>query len=114
MGANCGGRLPPDGRDLVAASSPSTDPGDGGADGRAPAAWPDDIWSIGIEDCVVTIREMKGLRYLRLLLRQPGVGISSLELSNSVSGAAGAGVPDTDFGEVIDRRAMSAYYCEDH
>jgi hypothetical protein len=70
---------------------------------------PDDIWSIGMENCVVTIREMKGLRYLRLLLRQPGVEISSLELSNWVSGLAGAGMPDSDVGEVIDRRAVSAY-----
>jgi hypothetical protein len=70
---------------------------------------PDDIWSMGSENCVVTIREMKGLRYLRLLLRQPGVEISSLELSNWVSGLAGAGMPDSDVGEVIDRRAVSAY-----
>jgi hypothetical protein len=58
---------------------------------------------------VVTIRESKGLRYLRLLLRQPGIEISSLDLSNWVTGLAGAGVPDTDVGEVIDRRAVSAY-----
>jgi len=70
---------------------------------------PDDMWSIGIKDRVVTVREMKGLRYLRLLLRQPGVEISSLELSSWVSGLAGAGLPDTDVGEVIDRRALSAY-----
>jgi hypothetical protein len=52
---------------------------------------------------------MKGFGYLRALVRQPGVEISALELSDWVAGHPGAGLLDRGTGEVIDRQALTAY-----
>jgi hypothetical protein len=52
---------------------------------------------------------MKGFRYLRLLVRQPGVDISALDLSDWAAGHPGTSAPEEAIGEVIDRQALAAY-----
>jgi len=69
----------------------------------------DGVWHIGRDGVTVAVREMKGFHYLRVLLRQPGVGISALDLSDWVAGHPGRGVVDAGTGEVIDRQALAAY-----
>ena len=67
------------------------------------------MWTIGRDSATVAIRDMKGLRYLRLLLKQPGVEISSLDLAMWVAGHPGA-LPSGDVGdEILDRQAVAAY-----
>ncbi len=70
---------------------------------------PNGVWTIGLHGAVTAVREMKGFQYLRLLLRQPGVEIPALKLSDWVSGHPGGGVDDSGTGELIDRRALAAY-----
>src|SRR6266568_1034825 len=53
----------------------------------------------------VAIRDAKGLRYLRLLVGQPGVEISSLDLATWVSGHAGGVAADAPVDDIIDRTA---------
>ena len=67
------------------------------------------IWTIGVTGSTVPVREMKGFAYLRLLLRQPGVDITALDLSDWAAGHAGRGLDQTGTGEVIDRQALEAY-----
>jgi hypothetical protein len=52
---------------------------------------------------------MKGLAYLRLLVRQPGVEIAALQLSDWAAGHPGTGVSDVAAEPVIDRQALAAY-----
>jgi hypothetical protein len=52
---------------------------------------------------------MKGLHYLRLLVKQPGVEISALDLATWVSGHAGVVAADAPLDDVIDRTAVNAY-----
>jgi hypothetical protein len=65
----------------------------------------DGVWSIGSEGALTPVREMKGFRYLRLLLERPGVEVSALELTEALGGAT---VFEAGF-EVLDRQAMDAY-----
>ena len=67
------------------------------------------IWTIGRDGATVAIRDMKGLRYLRLLLKQPGVEISSLDLATWVAGHPGAVASDDSSDEILDRQAVAAY-----
>jgi hypothetical protein len=67
------------------------------------------IWTVGRDGATTAMRDMKGLRYLRLLVRQPGVDISSLDLATWVAGHPGA-VASGDTGEeILDRQAVAAY-----
>jgi hypothetical protein len=66
------------------------------------------IWTIGRDGATVAVRDAKGLRYLRLLVRQPGVEISSLDLATWVAGHPGA-ASDGPAEEIIDRQALRAY-----
>ena len=67
------------------------------------------VWTVGRDGAAVAVREMKGLRYLRLLVKQPGVEISSLDLATWVAGHPGA-VDGGDTGEeIVDRKAVAAY-----
>jgi hypothetical protein len=52
---------------------------------------------------------VKGLHYLRIMLQHPGADIPAIELSDTVAGHPGAGVPGGDVGEVLDKQALSAY-----
>jgi hypothetical protein len=68
------------------------------------------VWTVGRAGAEVAVREMKGFGYLRLLLRQPGVEISALDLSDWSAGHPGAGVAaETGSDELIDRQALAAY-----
>jgi hypothetical protein len=67
------------------------------------------IWTIGREGATVAVRDMKGLRYLRLLLKQPGVELSSLDLATWVAGHPGAVAGGDDGDEILDRQAVAAY-----
>lgn len=69
----------------------------------------DGVWTVGWDGSTVAMREVKGLHYLRLLVRQPGLEISALDLSNWVAGHASSGVEDASVGEIIDRQALAAY-----
>ena len=70
---------------------------------------PAGVWTIGRDGATVAIRDMKGLRYLRLLVKQPGVEISSLDLATWVSGHAGGVAADAPVDDIIDRTAVTAY-----
>jgi hypothetical protein len=55
------------------------------------------------------VPDVKGLRYLRLLLDRPGVDIAALDLSDAAAGHAGVQVTDGDGGPLLDRQALAAY-----
>ena len=67
------------------------------------------IWWVGREGVVTAIRDVKGLHYLRIMLQRPGADIPAIDLSDAVAGHPGAGVVGGDVGEVLDKRALSAY-----
>ncbi|HJQ42878.1 MAG TPA: hypothetical protein VJ831_07330, partial [Jatrophihabitantaceae bacterium] len=69
----------------------------------------DGVWTVGTAGTTVPVREMKGFEYLRLLLRQPGVEIAALDLSDWAAGHAGRGVDEASTGDVIDKQALAAY-----
>ncbi|MEU6284567.1 hypothetical protein [Streptomyces sp. NPDC047028] len=66
-------------------------------------------WVVGRSGATFVLPDLKGLHYLRELLRNPGVEMSALKLSSSAPGHAPVVVDDTDTGEVIDRQALAAY-----
>jgi hypothetical protein len=63
-----------------------------------------DVWMVGA-DAVVPLRDLRGLRYLRELVRRPGQPIRALDL---VAGGAPT-LAEPHLGEVADRRALDAY-----
>jgi hypothetical protein len=67
------------------------------------------VWSVGRAGGEVPVRDMKGFAYLRLLLRQPGVEISALDLSDWAAGHPGTGIADNRAEDIIDRQALAAY-----
>jgi len=69
----------------------------------------DDIWIVGPGDRAEPVRESKGLVHLRALLRNPGVPIGALDLSDAAAGHAGHRLDEADHGELIDRRALAEY-----
>jgi hypothetical protein len=66
------------------------------------------VWTVGRAGRTVAVREMKGFRYLRLLLERPGVQLTALELTAAVAGHPHATV-ESGTGEMIDRQALAAY-----
>jgi len=66
------------------------------------------VWSVGPAGDTRLLQNMKGLHYLRALLRRPDVDIAALELSALVAGH-GTTVTEPDLGEQSDRRALMAY-----
>jgi hypothetical protein len=67
------------------------------------------IWWVGRVGAVTAIRDVKGLHYLRIMLQRPGADIRAIDLSDAVAGHPGAGAAGGDVGEVLDKRALSAY-----
>jgi hypothetical protein len=67
------------------------------------------IWWVGREGAVTAIRDVKGLHYLHIMLERPGADIPAIDLSDAVAGHPGAGAVGGDVGEVLDKRALSAY-----
>jgi hypothetical protein len=66
------------------------------------------VWSVGPAGRARLLPDMKGLHYLRGLLRRPGVEITALEMSAMVAGH-GTAVVEPDAGERLDRQALTAY-----
>jgi len=66
-------------------------------------------WLAGTVGSTFDLPDLKGLYYLRELLRRPGTEISSLRLSAAAPGHAGTVAPETDTGEVADAQALAAY-----
>jgi len=69
----------------------------------------DGIWWVGPDGAVTTLRDMRGLHYLRLVLQRPGVDIPARDLSDAVAGHPGAGLVEGGTGEVLDRQALESY-----
>ena len=69
----------------------------------------DGIWFVGRDGGPSAVREMRGLRYLHLLLSRPGLDVPALELSDAVAGNVAARAVDGDAGPLLDRRALAAY-----
>ena len=67
------------------------------------------IWWVGREGAVTAIRGVRGLHYLRIMLQRPGADIPAIDLSDAAAGHPGAGAVGGDVGEVLDKRALSAY-----
>jgi hypothetical protein len=67
------------------------------------------IWWVGPDGAVTTVRDMRGLHYLRLVLQRPGVDIAARDLSDAVAGHPGAGLVEGGAGEVLDRQALESY-----
>jgi hypothetical protein len=67
------------------------------------------IWWVGRDGAVTAIREVRGLRYLRIMLQRPGADIPAIDLSDTVAGHPGSGVAGEVVGEVLDKQALSAY-----
>ena len=66
---------------------------------------PSGLWEIGTEPTTAVLAELRGLGYLRELVRRPGELVSALDL-------VGAGQPvleEAGLGEVTDRQALAAY-----
>ncbi|HEY6932734.1 MAG TPA: hypothetical protein VI452_04995 [Marmoricola sp.] len=63
---------------------------------------PGGLWRVGPESRPVTLPPLRGLEYLRTLLRRPGVELPVLDLVASVAGAV---VVEDDLGELLDERA---------
>jgi len=69
----------------------------------------DGVWLIGTGESAVAVREMRGFVYLRMLVRQPGVAISALDLSDWAAGHAGRGIDEAPTGPVVDDQALAIY-----
>jgi hypothetical protein len=68
-----------------------------------------DTWEIGRAGATASIRDMRGLHYLRLLLAHPGRDISARELSSVAAGHSGAAVPYDAALPVVDGQALARY-----
>lgn len=66
-------------------------------------------WEIGRFGATVSLRDMRGLHYLRLLLGHPGRDISAVELSRLATGSATEESAHDAALPVIDNKALSAY-----
>jgi hypothetical protein len=66
-------------------------------------------WQIGRAGVASSIREMKGLQYLGLLLAHPGRDISATELSGAAAGTTSLSMPNDSALPVVDDQALAAY-----
>jgi hypothetical protein len=67
------------------------------------------IWWVGFQGAVTAIRDVKGLHYLRILLRSPGADIPAIDLSDAVAGHPGIQAAGGGLGAALDQQALSAY-----
>jgi hypothetical protein len=70
---------------------------------------PNGIWWVGRDGETSAVRDMRGLRYLHLLLSRPGIDVPALALSDAVAGNTGTRAVDADAGPLLDRQALAAY-----
>ncbi|WP_405669742.1 hypothetical protein [Streptomyces sp. NBC_01530] len=66
-------------------------------------------WLVGRDGSTIVMPDLKGLHYLRELLRNPGTDLNALDLSATASGHAGIAVTDSDTADIADRQALAAY-----
>jgi hypothetical protein len=66
-------------------------------------------WIVGTDSATTAMPDLKGLYYLRELLRRPGVDLSALELSTAAPGHAGTTVIQSATGDLVDAQALAAY-----
>jgi hypothetical protein len=64
---------------------------------------------IGQEGNIGTLSDLKGLHYLRHLLRRPGEDVAAGQLAAAASGHAGAVISEGSSDVIIDRQALAAY-----
>ena len=78
----------------------------------------DDFWLVGFEDADARVPDSLGLRYLDLLIRQPGRDLAALDLARlaAATGPAAAAAEDglhdtsgTGADEILDQQARAAY-----
>jgi hypothetical protein len=67
-------------------------------------------WLVGSDGAATVMPDLKGLHYLRELLRNPGIDMSTLDLSGAAPGHAGIAVIEADTGEITDQQALAAYH----
>jgi len=67
------------------------------------------VWTVGPAGATVAVPDLKGLQYLRHLVDRPGQPVAALALSDAVAGHPGAGVAQSDAGELLDGQALAAY-----
>ena len=67
------------------------------------------VWLVGPPRTAGVLPDMRGLRYLRLLLARPGTAVSSLDLSDAVAGHPRVQMADGDLGVTLDPQARAAY-----
>jgi hypothetical protein len=65
-------------------------------------------WAVGPSDDTSLIPDMRGLHYLRELLRRPGADIAAVDLSSIVAGHHTT-VTETVTVERLDRQALASY-----
>ncbi|MFL6164250.1 MAG: hypothetical protein ACJ74U_18770 [Jatrophihabitantaceae bacterium] len=65
-------------------------------------------WTVGRQGATRTLPDLRGLHYLRALVRRPGQDVAALELAAEAAGHPGATI-DEPAGELIDARALAAY-----
>ncbi len=58
---------------------------------------------------LVHLADLKGLHYLRYLVRRPGEDVDALTLAAAIAGHGGVIVAEGDAGEVLDAAALAAY-----
>jgi hypothetical protein len=68
-----------------------------------------EIWSIGYDGTAFSLRDVKGLRYIALLLGSPGRELHAVELAQTVEGASGRTRADGSAGPALDAQAKAAY-----
>ncbi len=66
---------------------------------------PGGLWLVGSNDGAVPLKDLRGLHYLRELVRRPGQPLAVLDLA----AAGSAVVVESSLGDVIDRQALNAY-----
>lgn len=66
-------------------------------------------WIVGTGGATTSLPDLKGLHYVRELIRRPGTEISALDLSAAAPGHAGTTVVEAATGELVDRQALEAY-----
>jgi hypothetical protein len=62
------------------------------------------LWLIGLDGAVSPVRPLRGLGYLRELVRRPGQSVAALDLVGR-----GGALIEADMGELSDRQALAAY-----
>jgi hypothetical protein len=66
-------------------------------------------WTVGFDGATFALPDLKGLHYLRHLLRRPGADVTAADLAAAAAGHAGVTVTESGGGEIIDARALAAY-----